>query len=58
MSLRVGLSPIVKPVPHLGVVQVVSLTVRLRFGALGHDNAGARCGVDDLGVAIVNQILP
>lgn len=47
-----------KLTPHLGVVKVVSLPVRLRLGALGHDHTGARGGVDNLAVAVVDQILP
>lgn len=47
-----------QPTSHLGVVEVISLSMVLRLGALGHHHAGARSGVDDLAVAVVDQILP
>lgn len=43
---------------HLGVVEVEGLPVRKRLGALGHDHSGARRGVDDFAVAVVQEVLP
>lgn len=44
--------------PRLSVVEVVGLPVQPRLGAFGHDYPGARGGIDDLAIAVVEQVLP
>lgn len=40
------------------MVEIVSLPMRLRLGALGHHHPGASSGIDELAVAVVDEVLP